>query len=57
MKRFETEHEHLHKLISSILTYKTSGENEKASVLYFEVLKTSDLVVSLLNEAEDLINI
>jgi hypothetical protein len=56
MKKFEVEHEKLHNTVKLIQQLKTDGQITKAEAAYLELTKTSDIIVRLLDEAEQVIN-
>jgi len=56
MQKFETEHEKLHNLVKEIQQLKTDGLPTQAEMKYIDLIRTSDRIVSLLDEAEGVIN-
>lgn len=56
MKEFESEHQALHDMVKEIIQLQESGKKAKSELKYKEVLKSSDTIVRLLNDAEGKIN-
>ncbi|MBS1508896.1 MAG: CZB domain-containing protein [Bacteroidetes bacterium] len=56
MKDFELEHKALHDTVKEIIQLKESGRNVESELKYKEILKASDTIVRLLNDAELKIN-
>jgi methyl-accepting chemotaxis protein len=56
MKDFEKEHETLHATVKEIVYLKELGKKAESELKYKEILKSSDTIVRLLNDAELKIN-
>ncbi|WP_394760318.1 PAS domain S-box protein [Flavobacterium sp.] len=56
VKKLEFQHEKLHLLVTEIINLKAKGEIQKAEKKYQELVATSDKIVLLLDESEQIIN-
>ncbi len=56
MHIFEIKHIKLHKIIKDVCMFKDMGDEEMAEELYEDLCATSDKIVQLLTQAEQLIN-
>lgn len=52
MQNFEVEHEKMHEFVRLIIELKSENRLNEAEKLYKELLKTSDVVIHLLDQAE-----
>jgi methyl-accepting chemotaxis protein len=57
MQKFEAEHLVLHELVKAIRLAKNNADLIEAEKLYKDLIKTSDTLFELLNEAEKVINV